>query len=182
VDDMIVTDYVDLANCTQAMEQWQAYGFYLRLGKNITFCYMSNTPSPLPPGKEVSENLFLWKFADACPSDWNYPNNTDMTIYRKRDIKACLKSYRYTNPNTLEIKWSRKKDLQRCGLCFHYSKNINIPLNIVTTTLTNRHMNLYTVEQLLSLFQEGKKIDITQFHCIRNPSPHVAYQPQFTSR
>jgi hypothetical protein len=41
VDDMIVTDQVDLKECSQAIEKYNTCAFYLRLGTNITYCYMS---------------------------------------------------------------------------------------------------------------------------------------------
>ena len=181
VDDMIVTDHVDLAVCTKAMDRWKAYGFYLRLGQNITFCYMENRASPLPPGKVVEGGCFLWRFRDATGGDWRYPNTTDMTIYRKKAIAPHLKELDYINPNTFESLWDQRKDLDQYGICFEYSKNINLPMNIVTT-FRNRHAHLYSVKRLLTLFQRGKKIDIRTFHQVRNPSPHVPYKPRFVRR
>ena len=37
VDDDIVRDFVDIAECIDAMEKFDAYGFYLKLGENIIY-------------------------------------------------------------------------------------------------------------------------------------------------
>jgi hypothetical protein len=42
VDDIIVKDVIDLSECVQLLEETEAFGFYLRLGKNTTFCYPTN--------------------------------------------------------------------------------------------------------------------------------------------
>jgi hypothetical protein len=39
VDDIVVKESVDLTQCICALEKYNAYGFYLRLGKNLTQCY-----------------------------------------------------------------------------------------------------------------------------------------------
>lgn len=41
VDDIIVKDFVDFKFCMEMMERTKAYGFYLRFGKNISFCYQN---------------------------------------------------------------------------------------------------------------------------------------------
>jgi hypothetical protein len=181
VDDIIFTDYVDLKVCTKAIEDYKAWGFFLRLGKNITYCYMKNKPSLPPVGKDLGD-MFTWKFGDG-KGDWRYPNNTDNTIYRKKDIQAFLKNEKYTNPNTLEVHWQKWRNMKKMGLCFQTSKNINIPCNCVQQSYKeNRHNQTYTTDELLAKFQQGLKIDILKFYQVNNNSPHVDYVPTFTPR
>ena len=62
VDDIIVSGPVDLQYCVDALKVSKAYAFFLRLGKNITSCYMRNKSTPVPRGKEFQHNFFVWKF------------------------------------------------------------------------------------------------------------------------
>ena len=181
VDDMIATDYVNLEECTHAMVEHNAWSFLLRLGKNITFCYMENRATPVPQGQDVGDTMFSWNFWQGT-GDWGYPNNVDMSIYRKNDIAAFLKTEDYVNPNTLEATWQRWVDGGRKGLCFQTTKNINIPLNLVNELWVNRCNYSFTVAELLAKFQQGLKIDINAFYQVRNVSPHVDYAPTFISR
>lgn len=180
VDDLIVKDHVNLVGCTNALEAQKAWGFFLRLGKNINFCYMLNQATPPPACTDVGGGIFAWKFADG-QGDWGYPNNVDMTIYRKKDIMAYLRNENYIHPNSLEANWQKWRDMKGKGLCFQTSKNINIPLNLVNPS-TNRCNNSFTVPQLLLKFQQGQKINIQAFHQINNTSPHVDYMPTFIPR
>lgn len=183
VDDMIVTDSVDLEECTRALENHKAWGFFLRLGKNISKCYMQNNKKvALPPLKKCKNKMLLWQFATG-KEDWKYPNNVDMTIYRKKDIQSFLTKGQYVNPNTFEALWSQRwADFKKKGLCFDHSKVLNIPINLVHQSYRNRYNHSYTVEELLVKFQNGLKIDISKFYKIKNDSVHVEYEPEFISR
>ena len=182
VDDMIVTDDVDLAYCVDAIEKYQAWGFYLRLGQNISYCHTMDIQTPFPQGTWLNQNLFQWNFKTATGGDWSYPNTTDMTVLRKKDITTFLYTGNYTNPNTFEYDWQRFINPDATGLCFAYSKNINIPLNLVNTSWANRAMHLYTPEELLVKLNEGLKIDTRKFYQVRNNAPHVEYEPTFIKR
>lgn len=183
VDDMIVTEQVNLAKCTRALSQDEEVWFFsLRLGENITHCGRLNRAQKVPPGKKVGSDMFVWRFRDVeIGGDWNYPNTTDLTIYRKNDLHYLFSKLEFTNPNTLEQPWSRYRPKRGRGLSFDHSKAINIPMNVVNPHFSSPNMNI-TTEELLRLFLTGKKIDIDQFAYVDNNSPHVDYQPTFISR
>lgn len=183
VDDIIVKDYVDFSHCIQLMEQCDAYGFFLRLGKNITYCYAMNKAQKVPALKEVGNSVYAWQFGQA-DYDWGYPNTVDMTIYRKKDVEGILKSINYKKPNDLEALWaSCSYSLkQKMGLCYESSKIVNVPLNRVQNYFSNRHMGFASPEELLGVFESGFKIDIRPLHKIENISPHMEYEPQFIKR
>jgi hypothetical protein len=182
VDDIIVTEFVNLAECTKALEKHRAWGFFLRLGKNIHYCSIQDKPAYPPKGKDIRNQFFLWKFAQAM-TDWCYPNNVDMTIYRKKDISSALQKENYANPNGLEGVWARNwADCGKLGICFQHSKIINIPMNIVQTLYKNRHNHTYSTEELLLKFQQGLKIDISIFYQRHYNTVHVDAQPSFIQR
>lgn len=186
VDDIIVKDQINITQCERLMEQTNAYGFFFRLGLNITECYAIKAKHSLPAHKQVQDDVYQWRFVDGA-YDWRYPNNVDMTLYRKTNILSPLKQQPYHNPNTLEGRWAGAmhvigpKMTNKIGLFFEKSKIVNLPLNLVNTW-ANRCMHLYSAEQLLEKFEQGLKIDIKPLHTIDNKAPHMEYQPIFIKR
>lgn len=183
VDDIIVKDFVDLYECTSLLEKAQAYGFYLRLGTNLTECYPLQCSQPVPPLREVASEVYTWQFnrGRCC---WGYPNTVDMTIYRKKDIKPYLTMMNYTAPNPLEASWSGNCGAicGRGGLCFKTSKIVNLPLNRVQHQICNRTMNFASPRELLDVFMAGKKINISLLYKIDNKAAHMEYRPEFIDR
>lgn len=183
VDDIVVKDAIDLSQCAQLMEQHNAYGFYLRLGKNLTQCYSwGSRMQPLPPLQQEGDELFSWQFNQG-QLDWGYPHTVDMTLYRKRDIEQDVKTLSYYAPNSFEDMWNRRarRIMERRGLCFRESKIVNMPLNRVQHEYRNRAMNEYAPRDLLTLFLDGKKMDIAPLRGIDNKAAHMEYSPTFIS-
>lgn len=181
VDDIIVKDYIDLTVCVNAMRQdLQVYGFYLRLGIHLQYAYLPKDTMPVPPFKKLENNIIKWELKEGRHT-WGYPHTVDMTLYRKKEIETDLYGMSYWNPNLLEGEWAGRsaKVQHRKALCFENSVIINIPLNRVQNTFHNPHMNFMTAYELLVFFEEGKKIDITPFHQMKNKSPHMNYIPTF---
>lgn len=188
VDDNVVTNFIDLRTCIQALESSGAYGFYLSLGKNVTQCYTVSVDQDykLPPFKTVTPEIITWKFEDGLYY-WNYPHCFDMTIFRKIDIKDALFTLDYNSPNSLDQAWYYKPgDAQKkSGLCFASSKMINIPINMVQETPSGkytRNTELATPKELLEIFSEELKIDIAPFHGYIGQSLHVPLTPTFIKR
>lgn len=186
VDDNIVKDTFSLNECVTWLEKTAAYGFYLKLGTHLNYCYTENLPQTVPPLEHVYEDIFSWEF-ELGEKDWHYPNTVDMTLYRKKDLISLFTSLEYTNPNLLEGKWAawwvQHKAPSRIGLLYKNSKILNIPLNKVQTiNILNRDMNLYTPEELLEKFEAGYKIDIQPLYHIQNKAVHTEYEPTFISR
>ena len=181
VDDIIVKGRVNLEQCVSMLEQSDAFGFYLRLGKNITYNYNLDCPTPNPPGDEIDSQFFLWKFRDGTGS-WRMITSVDMTIFRKRDLVWPLEQIDYMHPTSLETKWIVLfKPLSYRGICYLESKVVNIPLNLVHPS-TARHMSGYSAEELLRVFQQGYKIDIRDYEGLQHNSAHTDYKPRFTAR
>lgn len=185
VDDIIVTDHINIKNCIEAMEKFRAFGFYLRLGKNITSSYTASVTSYKPPLlKKVSSDLFTWRFYKA-PYSWGLATSLDMTVVRKKDIKKHFSRLPYTTPNSLEIQWThqgsrlKKANPSLHGICYSKSRIINIPLNLVQEDVTQNNMGLLSPSDLLMIFNNKLKIDITQFFRINNNAPHMEYIPTF---
>jgi hypothetical protein len=179
-DDIIVKNYADLDFCIQKMEEYRAYGFYLRLGTHLDRCYTQSISQPIPPLTSLADNLYAWTFKDGT-GDWKYPNNVDMTIYRKKEILDKLEANSYSSPNTMESLLARYQDkvIHRTGLCFGDSVIVNVPVNLIQEDWINAYMHSWTPLQLLELFESGKKIDISKLAGIQNKSCHIDFEFTF---
>ncbi len=183
VDDIILKDFINTAHDIELLEKTNAYGFFYRLGKNLTECYAMQSAQSLPPFHTVASDVFAWNFAQG-QHDWNYPNTVDMTLYRKHEIAPLLNNLEFTNPNFLEGRWAGYAHhvMHRCGLCHELTKMVNLPLNRVQNTYNNRNMNIVSVSELLELFERGFKIDIHDVYKMRNAAAHTEYVPHFVKR
>jgi len=183
VDDIVSTAPVDIAACIDALEETHSYGFYLRLGCNLTYCYPMNVQQPVPHGMVYGENYFRWRFSDGV-YDWNYPHSVDMTIFRKEDVVRQLTGLQFKSPNTLESSWAGAigHTYDQYGICFLKSPIVNIPLNRVQNDYGNRHAKAMEVEDLLLLFNLGMKIDINLLQGCTNSAAHMDYNPTFVMR
>lgn len=171
VDDIIIKDYIDLSECAKILEHYEAYGFFLSLGKNLNYCYSMNRPQQLPPFME-NQGVYCWQF-DQGEYDWNYPHSLDMTLYRKSDLAYLLNMLEYKSPNTLEYALAIHADMSQKGLCFEYSKVLNFPLNMVQHDYDNLHTASYSINTLLNLFMNNLKIDIKPLYNYCNIARHV---------
>ncbi len=180
VDDNVVKDFIDVQECIELMNAHEAYGFFLKLGKNLNYCYTCKASQPLPRFVIDSDGICTWRFAGTS-YDWNYAHTVDMTLYRKKDVLNEFNRMRFTNPNNLESAWALRvgRVAHRLGMCYQESKIVNLPLNRVQNTYGNRHMNFMTPSELLSIFKQGFKMDISQLYRVKNNAVHMEYEPTF---
>jgi len=187
VDDIVVKEPISLIECIRKMEEYKAYGFYLRIGLNLKYCYATREhtlqPQAVPPHRIVENKYCLWNFNQGV-SDWNYPHSVDMTLYRKSDVIAPLRSLNYSAPNSLEGSWAGQAQqiLSRIGICYTTTGIVNIPLNIVNQEWANHHMHWKDTNELLRIFNQGMKINIEPIQHMQNLSPQAHYEPAFITR
>lgn len=180
-DDLIVKDYIDIKQCINALNATNSYGFYLRMGTNITYSYNQNIALSVPKLNVVEPGIFSWNFSDG-KSYWGYPNSLDMALFKKTTIEQDLNNLSYHSPNVLESRWARIADKSKTGLCFKSSKAFNIPLNLVQEDWYNKNEALFTTPELLDMWNQGLMMNIIPFHQINNNSAMMAYTPKFIQR
>lgn len=176
VDDNVVKDYVDLAECVELLERYLAHGFYLRLGKNLTRTI--DRVQPVPELQELNHGACMWQFGQA-EMDWGYPNTVDMTVYKKKDILHHFERISFHSPNSLEGNWAACADLSQRGLSYQTTKIVNLPLNLVQTDCHNPNMNFLSSRELLDIFLAGLKMDIRPLFKVNNSDAHMYYEPIF---
>ncbi len=181
VDDIIIKDFIDINECIKYLENNNYYGFYLRLGKNITECYTEGIKTPLPQIKQLNEQLFAFSFENQ-KGDWGYPSTVDFTLYKKEKVINIILKNNFTSPNTFESMWAKKLSKKGLiGIAYNESKIINIPANIVQKDYNNKNMK-QDLNDFLEKFENGFKIDINKFFKINNKSPHIISSFEFINK
>lgn len=177
VDDIIVTDFIDLDYCVHLMEKSEnkfrhIFGFYLRLGQNIILDYAGN-PCSLPKFEKFKNSL-IWNIKKS-KGYWEYPNSVDCIIYKKEEIIPQIEKVNFNSPNTFEGQWNVDffNNRSNYAICYEFSKIINIPINLVQNDIRNFHLNLYSKYELLYKFNNGYKIKIDNFDFIRPNKCHM---------
>lgn len=182
VDDIIVTDHINLTKDIDMLSKTGVYGLYYRLGKNIKSCYMTGLFNhPTPKWINLGNDYYGWEF-EGNQGDWNYPNSVDFNLFRKQDLKKPFEEIAFSYPNQLEGAWANRANLKRIGLCHGRTKTINIPMNIVNGHIGAVHEDSFSAEQLNSMFLSGLKINIQEFFQAEFESPHVGIIPEFVAR
>ncbi len=183
VDDIIIKDCIDLPMAVKSLKDTKAYGFYFRLGTHVDYSYVQNFKQGVPQLIEMGNGIYAWQFSGG-KGDWAYPNNVDMTLYKKADIKRDLESINFRDPNTLEGHWAMKQDLRKVGLCLESSRIVNLPCNRVEESGYNNRLvsSPLTTAELLELFQKGYKIDIEDLKGFKNSSAHCEHPLKFIWR
>lgn len=128
----------------------------------------------------MEHNILKFQFNQGT-GDWAYPNNIDMTIFKKSKIQDYILNGNYSSPNTLEGHWY-PTDLNSYGLCFENSKKFMLPLNIVQEDWYVPNENSYSTHDLFLKWTAGLIIDINQFHGIQNDCVLMGYNPIFIYR
>lgn len=186
VDDIIIKEPFDVAECIDWLEKTHAYGFYLRLGTNIKKCYFDAAPinpdTSINPYYILNNRICVWQFIHGS-HDWKYPNTLDMTIYRKKDIVPTITQLDFKTPNMCEGLWHGTSDYAGTGVCFLKSNVVNLPLNMVQDDMFFNPRTIdIPVEKLLLFFLEGLKLDIDSLLHINNPSAHIDFIPPMIIR
>jgi hypothetical protein len=127
----------------------------LRLGKNINYCYPSNSYCPGP------ELKLFGRFDISKGGYWSYPMSIDGNIYKTADLLPILKKIEFKNPNTLEYQMACNPINKSEMVCFESSRLINLAINRVQDEFKNRAGSA-SHHFLNDGFLNGKTINLDQ--------------------
>lgn len=164
VDDIIVTDKVDLQQCCKLLQATDAYSFHLRVGKDITHS-SKKQPMSLPPLHPIKGGVYAWFIHEAGGFDsyFGYPYSVDMTIFPRELVVHYTRRSQCVSPNTFEgyWNWSTPRLPQKTrALCYPTSRLVNIDLNLVQEGWDPSLPCRYSAEQLLKMYEDGLRIDV----------------------
>jgi glycosyltransferase involved in cell wall biosynthesis len=183
VDDIVVTHAIDISYCSQKLHETDAFGYFLRLGKNIKDSYMLEKPLKTPALQKIDCGVRAFRFSDGT-CDWRYPFSLDMTVYNRDKILSLCGKIKFSSPNTLEKHvndFVTKRYLKNLmGLCFTKSQIINIANNKVQEDYSfTRSEALYHKDLLFKKFNEGFVFDVDKFKGLESSSCHISVEFDF---
>lgn len=170
VDDIIFTGNVHLSDLAKI--DTSKYVFSLRMGGNLNYSYVVDKPQKLPDFVKKTNGYLYWKW-DKGDLDWSYPLSVDGHIFGREEINILINHYSFNSPNSLESILQKEKNIfmHRTGICYKKTRIVNCPCNKVQNEVNNLHGSLHQ-DELLKIWQSGKKIDINKLQGFVNSSVH----------
>ena len=181
-DDDIFIDKFDFSSCKKF--SCDKFIFSLRHYKNITYSYNEkkkiNSPKFLK--SVVNNKFFEFKWFEGS-GEWADPWSVNGHIYCLNEIKILSEILFYSGPNSYEasLKFLNFLVQNKIGVCSKRAKIINNPINITQNEWINRSGNL-TVADYLSVWQEGKKLNILALKGHNPRSTHEVHKLPFINR
>lgn len=166
-DDAVFLDKVDLKDCLDFNPVLNL--FSLRHGVDLDYSFPFQRKEELPQCAltvKSDKTFIVWNWRERMDSpDWSYPLSVDGCIYSRLDMLAVCSSINFKNPNTLEANMQVFVDFfsSKSGVAYQKAKLVNVPCNLVQTEFKNRSTDLFTVEELLDVWESGKRIDTNMF-------------------
>ena len=174
VDDIVITESLDLNDISKFDPD--EFVPSLRMGQNLTRCYVQQSPQPLPnfldhPIKENGKIVWQWDQGDL---DWGYPLSVDGHFFARREMAAMASLISFSAPNSFEDRLQMFKPFfhTRCGIGYKKSRMVNIPMNRVQTEINNNRSGNIHPDELLAKWQRGYQMDYKKFYGIVNESAH----------
>lgn len=183
VDDILFTEQVDLNDVLKFDPD--AFVLSLRMGQNLTRCYVLQTPQPLPhfldhPVGKSDKIVWQW---DKGEQDWSYPLSVDGHFFARREMTAMAALLSFSAPNSFEDQLQIFKPLfnKRYGIGYKKSRIVNIPCNRVQTEINNLSGNTHP-DELLAQWHQGYQMDYKEFYGVANESAHQELALRLTLR
>ncbi len=89
LDNVYLTQHINLTACILELERTHAYGFYFNFDPIKNPFYFTSIQKENIPSQQINTELYAWKFN--CGKYALY-NNIDMTLFRKQDLIARLQT------------------------------------------------------------------------------------------
>lgn len=200
VDDIIVTDDIDIKVCEYWLDRFSNHKFSLRLGKNLHDPNMLKDESFQREARvsiqEIIPGIYqifyndLQKAPYIEPCFWSNLHFVDMEIFHKNNMRDEICEVDYDSPNTFEKNmYDYSKNIKNSvigTLCYTYMKLINLMCNLVREEIDN-YMTpmpkdfILSSDLLLDKFN-NLRIDINQFYQCKPSNTHVNYPIVFVQK
>ncbi|RZK40209.1 MAG: hypothetical protein EOO90_15875 [Pedobacter sp.] len=138
----------------------------LSRGKDLSFSTVLAKALKIPQLSPISEHLFRFQWNEIQEfSDWTYPIGVSGYMFSKPEILAMMKVTPFKAPNSLE------SNLQaffpyfknRGGVCLENVATPCVHTNLTQTEGYNNVLGHYSLEELLTIWNENKRINYHEF-------------------
>lgn len=173
VDDMVFTEPLDINDLLRFNPD--RFVPSLRMGKNLSRCYVVQQGQPLPPfeKKAVDDpDKIVWQWSRGA-LDWSYPLSVDGHFFARREVAAMAALIPFSAPNSFEdrLQVFRPLFLNRLGIGYEKSKVVNIPCNRVQNEIPNLSGNTHP-DILLEKWRQGYRLKYEDIYGLANESVH----------
>lgn len=174
-DSLIVTDFIDLSKAVQTLELSKAYGMFLThhegLEYSASLTRYEPTPLSVPLLAFAGDDIpFAWQFSSGM-DDWNAPNPFSCALFRKEDLRKIFSEHSFENLEELARTWFQYFPSQGIGLYYSSPKSVYL-----------RPSSAVSEQDLLEMFEEGLKIDLTRMGKLKTPSQEIVCDLTFIPR
>lgn len=139
----------------------------LSRGKEMDYSVVLQRKIDLPTFANLENEMlsFSWNQYNYL-SDWTYPLGVSGYFYGRDELLIMFSDQSYKAPNSLESSMQFYKEffINRKGVCYSSISCCCIHANIVQTECINPTLGVFSIEDLLNKWNEGMKIDVSQFY------------------
>jgi hypothetical protein len=128
----------------------------LRLHPGVTYSYTKDIALDPPEFTRHELNMWQWR---GRKSYWGYPMSLDGHIFRTEDLRVLLSTIDFNNPNELEGMMAAEPINKPYMICYDKPRVVNIPMNLVNTTVNNRNMQMDAVT-MNEMFLRGYRLKV----------------------
>ena len=165
VDDMIFTHSLDYGFLKSI--DTSKYVLALSRGRDMDYSIVLKRSLALPNFIRFNEQLLCFKWNEIRGhNDWSFPLGVSGYMYGKPELVAMLKAIPFKAPNSLEDSLQTFLPFfkDRLGLCAEYAVCVCVHANLVQTEGSNHILGTYSIEDLLTCWEEGKRIQLQEFY------------------
>jgi hypothetical protein len=164
VDDMLFSQKIDY-NWLKAVNPLTDI-VSLSRGKDLTYSTVLAKNLTVPNFSKYSENLYRFKWNEIPDfSDWTYPIGVSGYMFSRQEIIALMKVTPFKAPNSLEgnLQQFISYFSDRGGICLEKVATPCVHANLTQTEGYNHVLGHYSLDDLLKLWNENKRIKYSEF-------------------
>jgi len=128
-DNDIVYNKIIIKDIINSFNDPNLFCFSLKLGENVTWCYMMRCDNLLRKQESVSENVIKWDWKKHY-LDFGYPWSVNTHVFKTKDIFKLIKKVSFNNLNYLENNLQIFDNFPKNKMAsFKHSVAVNVPIN-----------------------------------------------------
>jgi len=138
----------------------------LSRGKDLNYSTVLAKKLEIPSFNKISENLYHFKWDEISEfSDWTYPIGVSGYMFSRQEIVAMMKATYFKAPNSLEHNLQQFLPYfsMRGGICLENVATPCVHTNLTQTEGYNNVLGHFSLEELLDLWNENKRINYREF-------------------
>ncbi|AQX83614.1 hypothetical protein I6H88_11115 [Elizabethkingia bruuniana] len=138
----------------------------LSRGRDLNYSTALAMKQEIPSFSKISNNLYRFKWNEISEfSDWTYPIGVSGYMFSRQEIMAMIKVTDFKAPNSLEHNLQKFLPYfdTRGGVCLENVATPCVHTNLTQTEGYNNILGYFSLEELLVLWNENKRIDYKEF-------------------